>query len=98
MAKIELDQAKCFSPRDCRRCLEACPQRLFRTYPKTARKPGRPAKDWEVAAILPVLCTGCSVCEQVCPNHAIKITAGVASAVTQHKGGIKRAARRMMAG
>ena len=98
MIKIELDPAKCSSPLDCRRCLEVCPQRLFRTYPKVVRKPGKPAEDWTIAVVLPILCTGCMKCEQVCSQEAIKVTTGMETAVAQSGTGLKRDARRVTAG
>ena len=98
MIKIEVDPAKCSSPRECRKCLEACPQRLFRTRPKAPRKPGKPATGWSIAVVLPILCTGCMACEQVCPQNAIKITAGLETAAAAGKGGMIRSARRVTAG
>ena len=98
MVKIELDLAKCSSSRECRKCLESCPQRILLISPKAARKPGRPATGWEIVAVLPVLCTGCRACEQVCPQKAIRVTPGLATAVAEGRRGIKRASRRLAAG
>jgi NAD-dependent dihydropyrimidine dehydrogenase PreA subunit len=98
MVRIELDPAKCTSPRQCRKCMEVCPQRLFRTYPRERRKPGKPAADWTIGVVLPLLCTGCMKCEQVCPQKAIRIDPAQATASIVAGGGITRTARRVAAG
>lgn len=98
MAQIKVDQEKCLSPQDCRKCQESCPQKIFWTYPKEGRKPGKSASDWVIVPVLPSLCTACMACELACPQNAIKITPGLASASISGAGGAKRAARRLAAG
>lgn len=81
MVRVELDESKCKSVHDCRRCLEVCPQDVFMTYARSARRPGKRAGDWVIMPVLVRMCTGCMVCEQVCPTGAIKITVGLETAV-----------------
>lgn len=82
MVIIDFDESKCKSPRECNKCLQVCPVGVFMTYPMTARKPGNKAGGWVIKPIFARLCTGCMVCEQVCPMDAIKVTIGQETAAT----------------
>ncbi len=75
MIQITWDSSKCASPRECRKCIDSCPQGVFSTYPRDGRKPGKMTENWAVAPLFLSLCTGCEICEEVCPQHAIAVTA-----------------------
>ena len=74
MVQIEIDQEKCKSPRKCRRCITACSEGVFMTYPRQARVPGKKAGDWVIVPTMVSLCTGCRVCEEVCLRNAITVS------------------------
>jgi len=73
MINIEWDEKKCPTPRDCRKCLELCPQGVFVTYGRGGRQPGKKEEDWVIAPGWIFLCDGCKVCEEICPQDAIKV-------------------------
>jgi ferredoxin len=75
MIQIAWDSSKCASPRECRKCIDACPQGVFSTYPRDGRKPGELTQTWAVAPLFLSLCTGCEICEEVCPEGAIAVSA-----------------------
>lgn len=74
MVQIDILQEKCKSPRECRKCLETCPEGVFMNYPRVGREPGKKAEDWAIVPALMSLCTGCKVCEEVCPQEAITVS------------------------
>jgi len=74
MIQIEINEEKCKSPRKCRKCIEACPEGVFMTYPRQARAPGKKAGDWAIVPVLVSLCTGCKVCEEVCLRKAVTVS------------------------
>jgi ferredoxin len=74
MIQITWDSNKCVSPRECRKCIEACPQGVFATYPRNGRKQGQITEDWALAPLFLSLCTGCEICEEICPEKAIAIS------------------------
>jgi formate hydrogenlyase subunit 6/NADH:ubiquinone oxidoreductase subunit I len=75
MIQITWDSTKCTSPRECRKCLDACPQGVFVSYPRDGRKQGEVTKDWAIAPLFLSLCTGCQICEEICPEDAIALSA-----------------------
>ena len=77
MMQIEINEQKCKSPRECRKCLQACPEGVLMNYPKDERAPGKKAGDWVVVPVLMSLCTGCKVCEEVCPENAVMVSMAV---------------------
>lgn len=74
MMQIRWDDKKCTSPRECRKCLDVCPQAVFCIYPRDGRKPGKAAENWAIAPLYLSLCTGCNICEEVCPENAITVS------------------------
>ena len=77
MMQIEINEKKCKSPRECRKCMDACSEGVFMNYPRDGRAPGKRAGDWVMVPVMMSLCTGCKLCEDVCPEKAVKI--GVAA-------------------
>jgi len=71
MIKIEWDENRCTDPQDCYKCLEACPEGVFMTYPRDKRAPGKAAGNWAITPSFIKLCTGCRICEETCPENAL---------------------------
>ena len=74
MIQIVWDEKKCASPQECRKCLNACPQALLAIYPRDGRVPGKATENWAIAPLYLSLCTGCSICEEVCPENALAVS------------------------
>jgi len=74
MMQIEIDEQKCKSPRECLKCLEVCSEGVFMNYPRQGRAPGKRAGDWTMVPALVSLCTGCKICEDVCPEKAVTVS------------------------
>ena len=71
--EITFDDALCQRPRDCRQCLESCPQAVLMCYPKAKRTRGEPTTEWTITAAMKTVCTGCGICVEVCPSGAVKV-------------------------
>ena len=71
--KHKVQVQPCPSPRECRKCIDVCPSRVFGIAPRQSRAPGQYADDWAVLALLPSRCTGCGECTTVCPQKAITL-------------------------
>ena len=41
MIRIEWDENSCTDPQACYKCLGACPEQVFLTYPRNKRGPGK---------------------------------------------------------
>ena len=74
MVEIEIDHQECTPPPECAKCLQSCPQGVFMNYPRDRRTPGGNAGDWVVVPVQMTLCTGCRICEDVCPHGAVTVT------------------------
>ena len=74
MVEIEVNQEKCKSPRECRKCLEVCTEGVFMNHPRVGRKPGKKTEDWAIRPLFLSLCTACKICEEVCPKSAIRVS------------------------
>jgi Pyruvate/2-oxoacid:ferredoxin oxidoreductase delta subunit len=74
MIEITWDEKKCPSPQECRMCLDECPQAVFGIYPRDGRKPGVATTNWAITPVFLNLCTGCEVCEEICPQDAIAVS------------------------
>ncbi len=70
--KIQVKET-CKEPRECRICLDRCPEKVFGIYPRQRRKPGVAAADWVVQPMFSSLCNNCRKCETFCPHHAITV-------------------------
>lgn len=73
MVRITIDEHKCKVPRECRRCLEVCPESVFMIYPRKPRSPGKKAANWVIVPVHLTLCTACGVCVEACPRYAITL-------------------------
>ncbi len=71
--KIEINAQACSNPRDCRLCLDRCPEKVFGTCPQRRRAPGVTAGDWIIFPMFSSQCTGCLECVGFCPQHAIAV-------------------------
>ena len=71
---IDIDHEKCKTPRECRKCMEVCPEDVLWNKPTVPREPGKKADNYIIVPGLKVLCTGCKLCEEVCPQGAKKVT------------------------
>jgi ferredoxin len=71
--KVQIETKACQNARDCRLCLDRCPENVFGTYPRRRRAPGVAAGDWVIVAMFASECSGCRECEQFCPTGAITI-------------------------
>ena len=74
MMQIEIDEQKCKSSRECLKCLQACPEGVFANYPREGRVPGKKVSAWTIVPVLMSLCTGCKICEEVCPQKAVTVS------------------------
>ncbi len=63
----------CQNPRECRLCLDRCPEKVFGIYPQQRREPGVPAGNWKITPVFSSLCNSCRECESFCPQHAITV-------------------------
>jgi Pyruvate/2-oxoacid:ferredoxin oxidoreductase delta subunit len=77
MIQIKIDEEKCIRPPECTKCLQLCPERVLLNYPRERRAPGKKAGDWVVVPVHMTLCTGCKICEDVCPEKAIMVNTAV---------------------
>ncbi|UCD09182.1 MAG: 4Fe-4S binding protein [Dehalococcoidales bacterium] len=74
MIQIEINEEKCIQPPECTVCLQQCPEGVFLNYPREKRTPTKGAGDWIVVPAHMTLCTGCRICESICPREAVKVT------------------------
>lgn len=71
---ILINNEKCKIPILCRKCVQVCPQCVFRLHPTHIRKHEEiPPEHWELRVSFPDLCAGCMECIKICPEHAIKV-------------------------
>jgi formate hydrogenlyase subunit 6/NADH:ubiquinone oxidoreductase subunit I len=74
MIQIDWSDERCITPRECLKCFEACPEGIFMMYPRDRREAGKVAGDWAIKPSFFYLCTGCGICEEVCPKNALKVS------------------------
>jgi NAD-dependent dihydropyrimidine dehydrogenase PreA subunit len=70
--EIAIDFSRCSSSRDCRLCLEICPQGVLAILPKGIEK-FKEASSYLLHAPYRGSCTGCGECEKICPSKAISL-------------------------
>ena len=74
LLEIKIDHEKCKVPINCRKCLQICPQCVFKLHPTNIKKFVEiPPEHWELHISFPDLCAGCMECVKICPQKAIKI-------------------------
>ncbi|MGC4115039.1 MAG: 4Fe-4S dicluster domain-containing protein [Myxococcales bacterium] len=77
--KIEIDYSLCgdgkkVDPRECAKCLRACPPAVFTLHQSFMAQPNPlDPQYWRVSVLWPTLCDRCMKCVQVCPEKAIRI-------------------------
>ena len=70
--KIDIDEEKCTSPRDCAICLKMCQPAVFLlTF---SDKDFYNPQDWKVVPTFPSLCVNCGYCVENCPKSAISLS------------------------
>ena len=74
MIRIEWDENSCTDPQACYKCLGACPEQVFLTYPRNKRGPGKAAGNWAIMPVFLNLCTECRICEEICPEDALTVS------------------------
>jgi len=75
--KINIDDTKCTTPFDCKKCLQICPQGVFWVIPVKVvkfqetdqKEPGA----WKLTVQYRAMCADCELCVEVCPVDAITI-------------------------
>jgi ferredoxin len=74
LMEIQIDRETCKVPILCRKCVQICPQCVFRLHPTHIKKHEEiPPEHWELRVSFPDLCAGCMECIKICPEHAIRI-------------------------
>ena len=77
--EITIDQSKCTVPFLCKKCLQICPEAIFRVERVLAKERRIEEMDpridgnYELKAPRRDKCTVCNKCIEVCPADAIKI-------------------------
>ncbi|MEW6034704.1 MAG: 4Fe-4S dicluster domain-containing protein [Chloroflexota bacterium] len=72
MIDVLWSKEKCATPRDCRKCLDVCPNGVLGTY-GAGREPGKKETNWTVAPVYLALCDACGLCAQACPSAALQV-------------------------
>ena len=75
--KIKIDDSRCVTPFDCKKCLQICPQSVFEVRAMKAirgeetdkKEPGA----YRLTAYWRDKCTGCGECVDVCPVSALEM-------------------------
>ena len=73
MIQIEINEEKCIRPPECTKCLQQCPEGVLWNYPRVGGTLVQKAEDWIVVPAEMTLCTGCKICEEICPEQAITV-------------------------
>ncbi len=70
MMQIEINEEKCKSSRECRKCLQACPEGVFLSIARAGSAPDKRV----VVPVFMSFCSGCKICEEVCPQKAVTLS------------------------
>ena len=72
--EVIIDKEKCTTPAKCRKCLEVCPQAVFKLHVGRIEKYKLASEDdWHLDSWYWPSCTGCMECVKACPLKAIKV-------------------------
>jgi len=74
--QIAINRDKCKLPMNCRKCVQVCPQCVYKVYLTRIDK-GKvmPMDAWGLAMWFPDQCRGCLECVRVCPEKALELVA-----------------------
>lgn len=72
--QIAINRDKCKIPMNCRKCVQVCPQCVYKVYLTRVDK-GKvmPMDAWGLAMWFPDQCRGCLECVRVCPENALEL-------------------------
>ena len=74
LMEIMINREKCKVPMSCRKCLQICPQCVFKLHPTNITKFREIAlENWELHLSFPDLCVGCMECVKICPKDALRV-------------------------
>jgi len=74
--QIAINYEKCHSPVECHKCIEICPQCVYKMHlPKIDKGKAMSTDAWELAMWFPGECVGCLECIRVCPEGALELIA-----------------------
>ncbi|RMF93393.1 MAG: FAD-dependent oxidoreductase, partial [Candidatus Schekmanbacteria bacterium] len=74
--QIAINHEKCPTPINCHRCIEVCPQCVYKMHlVKIEKGKEMPEDAWELAMWFPDQCAGCLECIRVCPEGALTLIA-----------------------
>ena len=74
LMEISINKEKCKVPLNCKKCLQICPQCVFKLHPTgITRFVEIPAENWHLGISFPDLCVGCMECVKICPEKALKV-------------------------
>lgn len=78
MIKIKIDESKCTTPFDCKKCVTTCPTAIFQVtaFKSVKFKENDPKEPgvYKLEAVFLDKCLGCNECIEVCPKEAINLT------------------------
>ena len=70
---MKIKISNCTDPKNCMKCVEVCPAKIFVLKPIGTKKMSNYVKKWEIKAIFKNLCNGCMECVEVCPEQCITV-------------------------
>jgi ferredoxin len=90
LMEILVNRDKCKVPMACKKCLQICPQCVFRLHPTHIKKFEEiPLEHWELKISFPDLCAGCMECVKVCPEQALRVKPAKEYAKIEHGTGAR---------
>jgi len=70
---MKIKISNCTDPKNCMKCVEVCPAKIFVLKPLGTKKMSDYVKKREIKAIFTDLCNGCMECVEICPEQCIRI-------------------------